>query len=56
MLIGERTSEAEDEDGGSGGCDEDDRQLFDALLASRGGAPKAGAADTDTKADFAMEE
>lgn len=56
MLISERASASEDGDGGAEVGADDDRQLFDALLASRSGAPLAGTVDVDSKADFAMEE
>ncbi len=56
ILISERASASEDGDGGAEVGADDDRQLFDALLASRSGAPLAGAVDGDSKADFAMEE
>lgn len=56
MLIGERTSVSEENACGGQTDAEDDRQLFDALLASRSGVPTAGAAESDSQADFVMED
>lgn len=56
MLIGQRTSTSEDDAGGAEADAADDRQLFDALLASRSGGPKTGATDGGSTTDFAMED